>query len=36
MTHESHVGHMYNQDHLKLAVLATGASLFLFSFVVCF
>lgn len=36
MTHESHVVHMYNQEHLELAVLATSASLFLFSFVVFF
>lgn len=36
MTGESHVVHMYNQEHLKLALLATGVSLFLFSFVVFF
>lgn len=32
MTRVSHVVHMYNREHLMLAVLATGASLFLFFF----
>lgn len=34
MTRVSHVVHVYDQEHLKLAVLATGASRFLFSVVV--